>query len=160
MAKFEKASEELVEMFDKVRENTTIPNWVTFEVLCSNKQKQLYKIVKMSDLVETITDGLNFAVVINEEILDELPDDMKEIAINECLAGVTISESQLASLEKPNFSTHTGILQKYGHDPIITLHESIKSLYDAKKQREDEAKAAKKGKRGRKKGAFAPAFAE
>jgi len=30
------------------------------------------------------------------------------------------------------------------------LHESIKSLFDAKKQREDEEKAATKGKRGRK----------
>jgi len=158
MAKFEKGSEDLIELFDKVREKTTIPNWVTFEVLSSGKQKQLYKIVKMSDLVETITDGLNFAVVFNEEILDELPEDMKEIAINECLAGVTISESQLASLEKPNFSTHTGILQRYGHDPIITLHESIKSLYDAKKQKEDEAKATIKGKRGRKPKVFAKVF--
>lgn len=160
MAKFEKGSEELIELFEKVRDKTTIPTWVTFEVLNSTKQKQLYKIVKMSDLVETITEGLNFAVVFNEEILDNLPEDMKEIAINECLAGVTISESQLASLEKPNFSTHTGILQKYGHDPIITLHESVKSLFDAKKQKEDEEKAAKKGKRGRKKGAFNKAFSD
>jgi hypothetical protein len=30
------------------------------------------------------------------------------------------------------------------------LHESIKSLFDARKQKEDEAKAARKGKRGQK----------
>ncbi len=150
MAKFEKASEDVVILFEKIRDTTTIPNWITFEVLCNNKQKQLYKIVKMSDLVEIITDGLNFAVVFNEEIFDQLTDDQKKMAIDECLAGVTVTESQMAQLEKPNFSTHTGVLQKYGHEPIIVLHESVKSLYDQKKQKEDEAKAAKKGKRGRK----------
>ena len=75
---------------------------------------------------------------------------MKEMAIDECLAGVCVDENDAISLEKPNFSTYRGILEKYGHDPIIVLHESIKSLYDAKKQKEDEEKAQKKGKRGKK----------
>jgi hypothetical protein len=151
MAKFEKASEEVIELFDNIVKKTTIPNWLQFEVLCNNKQKELYKIVKMNDLVETITDGLNFAVVFNEEILDLMPDDQKEMAIIECLAGVSVNENDTVSLEKPNFSTYRGVLEKYGHDPIIILHESIKSLFDAKRQKEDEIKAATKGKRGRKK---------
>jgi hypothetical protein len=151
MAKFEKATEEVIELFDNIVKKTTIPNWLQFEVLCNNKQKELYKIVKMNDLVETITDGLNFAVVFNEEILDLMPDDQKEMAIIECLAGVSVNENDTVSLEKPNFSTYRGVLEKYGHDPIIILHESIKSLFDAKKQKEDEIKATTKGKRGRKK---------
>lgn len=149
MAKIEKASEDVLELFEKVRDNTTIPQWIQFEVLCNNKQKELYKIVKTNDIVEILTDGVNFAVVFNEEILGELPDDMKEMAIVECLAGVSVSESDAVSLEKPNFNTHTGVLQKYGHEPIIVLHESIKSLFDAKKQREDEEKAQKKAKKNK-----------
>ena len=150
MAKFVKASEDVEKLFNEVREKTTIPQWIQFEVFCNNKQKKLYDILKMSELVELLTEGVNFAVVFNEEILDALPDDMQEMAIVECLAGVSISDSDAVSLEKPNFNTHTGVLQKYGHEPIIVLHESIKSLYDAKKQREDEEKAQTKGKRGRK----------
>ena len=150
MAKFVKASEDVEKLFNEIREKTTIPQWIQFEVFCNNKQKKLYDILKMSELVELLTEGVNFAVVFNEEILDALPDDMQEMAIVECLAGVSISDSDAVSLEKPNFNTHTGVLQKYGHEPIIVLHESIKSLYDAKKQREDEEKAQTKGKRGRK----------
>ena len=74
MAKIERASEEMVNLFDKVKDKTTIKEWLLFEVLCNNKQKELYKIVKANDLVEVLTDGLNFAVVFNEEIFDQLPD--------------------------------------------------------------------------------------
>lgn len=151
MAKIEKASEEMTSLFFTVKDTTTIPQWLEFEVLCNNKQKEPYKVVKLNEIVETLTEGLNFAVVFNEEIFDQLPDDMKEMAISECLAGICVDGNDKVSVEKPNFSTYRGILEKYGHDPIIVLHESIKSLYDAKKQKADEEKAAKKGKRGRKK---------
>jgi len=147
MAKIEKASEEMVKLFDAVKDTTTIKDWLEFEVLCNNKQKELYKIVKTNDLVEILSNGINFAVIFNEEIFDQLPDNMKEMAIVECLAGVNVNENDAVSLEKPNFSTYRGVLQKYGHDPIIVLHESIKSLYDNKKQLEDQEKAAKKEKK-------------
>jgi len=150
MAKIERASEDVVTLFEEVRNDTSIPHWVVFEVLCNNQQKELYKITKNNDVVEVLTEGVNFAVVFNEEILDALPSDMQEMALEECLAGVGVNDSDVVSLSKPNFNTHTGMLQKFGHDPIITLHESIKSLFDGKKQREDEEKAAKKAKRGKK----------
>ena len=151
MAKFEKATDDVIKLFDGIRDKTTIPSWIQFELMSSNKQKELYKIIKMNDLIETLTNGINFAVVINEEILDQLTPEQQEMAINECLSGVFVSDSDAITLEKPNFSTYRGILEKYGHEPIIVLHESIKSLFDAKKQKEDEAKAANGGKRGRKK---------
>jgi TRAP-type mannitol/chloroaromatic compound transport system substrate-binding protein len=153
MGKIQRASEEMLDLFNKVRETTSIKSWVIFEVFCNNTQKDLYKIVKATDLLEALTDdGLNFAVIFNEQIFDQLPEDMKEMVIIECIAGVSVSETDAVSLEKPNFSTYTGVLEKYGHLPIIRLHESIKSLYDAQKQKEDEEKAQKKAKRGKKKG--------
>lgn len=152
MAKIEKASEELVELFDKIKENnTSIPHWLQFEVLCNNKQKELYKIVKMNDIVEIITEGVNFAVVFNETIFDQLPDNQKEMAIIECLAGVSVSDTDKVTLDKPNFSTYRGVLEKFGHDPIVILHESIKSLFDSQKQKEDEAKAQAKEKKSKRK---------
>ena len=150
MGKIQKASEEMENLFDKVKDTTTVKDWLKFEVLCNNKQKELYRILKANEIVEILTDGVNFAVVFNEEIFDQLPDDMKEMAIIECLAGVVVDENDKISLEKPNFSTYRGVLEKFGHDPIIVLHESVKSLYDSKKQQEDEEKAQKKAKKGKK----------
>ena len=150
MAKIQKASEEMENLFDKVKNSTTIKDWLVFEVLCNNKQKELCKIVKVNEIVEVLTGGVNFAVVINEDIFDQLSDEMKETAIIECLAGVVVDGNDKITLEKPNFSTYRGVLEKYGHDPIIVLHESIKSLYDAQKQKEDEEKAQKKEKKVKK----------
>jgi TRAP-type mannitol/chloroaromatic compound transport system substrate-binding protein len=150
MAKIEKASDEMIQLFEAVKEKTAIKDWLEFEVLCNNKQKELIKIVKTNDLVEVLTNGINFAVVFNEDIFDQLPDDMKEMAIVECLAGVIVDENDKITLEKPNFSTYRGVLEKFGHDPIIVLHESVKSLYDAQKQKEDEEKAQKKESKAKK----------
>ena len=147
MGKIQFASEDVENLFDDVREKTNIPRWIEFKVLCNDKQRELCKIVKMNDLVETLTEGLNFAVVINEGIFDELPEDMQRMAIDECLAGVSVSDSDAVSLEKPDFNTYTGVLNKYGDDSVIRLKESIKSLFDAKKQKEDEERATKKAKR-------------
>lgn len=149
MAKFEETSEDVEKLFDEVRDNTSIPHWVEFRVLSNNKQKEICKIVKANELVQLLTEGLNFAVIVNEEIFNELPIGMKKIVFDEILAGVRVSDSDALSIEKPDFNTYTGVLAKYGDTSIIKLHESVKSLYDTKKQKEDEAKAATKGKRGR-----------
>ena len=139
MAKIEKASDDVKILFEELRDQTSIPQWVEIEVYCDNKQKKdPCKLFKSSDIVEAMSEGKNFAVIINESIFCELPEDMQKLAIDECLAGVGISDKDVLSKNPPDFNTHTGVLQKYGHDPIITMHESIKSLYDAKKQKEAE----------------------
>ena len=92
MAKIEKASEDVVNLFEGVRNESTIPHWIMFELLSNDKQKELYKITKLNDVVEVLTDGVNFSVVFNEEILDGLPADLQQMAIEECLAGVSVSD--------------------------------------------------------------------
>lgn len=149
MAKIERASEDLVELFEQVKDTTNIPQWVKFEVLQNDKQKELYKIVKTNDVVEVLTEGTNFAVIFNEEIFDGLPNDMQKLAVIESVAGVSVSESDAVSLTKPDFCTHTGMLVKFGFDEMIKLRESVKSLFDEKKQREDDEKAASKTGKGR-----------
>jgi hypothetical protein len=152
MAKIEEASKEVINLFDEVRNNTTIPLWIEFGVLNCKKLKQLYKIVKISDVVEPLTDGIDFAIVFNEEILEQLTKEQQKMAIDECLAGISVSETDVVSFKKCDFNTYRGVLEKYNHTPIIVLHESIKSLFDVKKQKEIEAKnnSAPKGKRGKK----------
>jgi hypothetical protein len=151
MTKYEKASEDVESLFDSIRNKTSIPQWIVFEVLCNNKQKSnSVKIVKTNDLTGFLTDGVDFAVTINEEIFQQLPANLQEMAIDEALAGVAISETDALSLAKPDFCTHSGVLHKYGND-VMVMHESEKSLYDKKKQEEDEKKAQAKSKKGEKK---------
>jgi hypothetical protein len=152
MATYLEPSEEIQNLFDKVREASTIPHWIEFGLKVNNKMKSTdgYKITKVNDLMGSFIDGLNFAIVINEDIFGKLPVDLQEIAFAECIAGVSVSDTDAVGLEKPNFTTHTGVLQKFGHEKVIQLKESIKSLYDAVAQAEDEAKAQKKAKRAEK----------
>lgn len=151
MVKFIEVSEKIENLFFEVRDKTFIPSWVEFKIIGNNKQKIICKIVKANELVQLLTEGLNFVIIVNENALLELPDNMIKIVFDEILAGVFVSDSDVISIEKPDFNTYTGLLTKYGDSEIIKLHESIKSIYDMIKQKEDESKSIGKGKRGRKK---------
>jgi len=151
MANFQEASVDVVKIFNEVRDKTAIPQWVEFRVLCNNKQKkEVCKPIKQNDLQQMLSEGINFAIIINENIFNGLPNNMKKMAIDECLAGVTVSDLDTVGYEKPDFNTYTGVLKKYGDTPTLAMHESVKSLYDVQKQKETEEKAATKSKRGRK----------
>jgi hypothetical protein len=147
MVNYEKASEEVVKLFDEIiRDNTNLTGQVEIELLCNDNQKELIKISKLNDLVGKLTEGLNFAVVVNEKIFDQLPIDMQKIALIESVSGISVSDNGTISNNKPDFTTYTGVLQVYGHEAVIRMKESIKSLYDAEKNKEDKEKEAKKAK--------------
>lgn len=150
MANVNVASDELVNLFEKVKEGkTTIPHWIEFKILCNDKQNEIHKINKTNDVVELISDGINFTITFNEEIFDGLPSDMQEMVIEEVLAGVSVNESDAISNKKPDFVTFSGMVKKYGGDEIIKYKESVEALYVQKKEKEDAIKAQTKGKRGK-----------
>ena len=151
MKKLEVASEDVVRIFDEVRDGTTIPQWVEFKVLCNNKQKKdVCKLNKANEVIELLTEGINFVITINESIFDLMPDELQRMEIDKCLAGVEVSESDTLSKSEPDFFAHSGVLKKYGYDKLTVLKESIESLYIKQKEEEDAIKALTKGKRGRK----------
>lgn len=147
MAKYEKVDEEILNVFNDVLENTTIPNWISFELRSNLKQKDVCVIRKNNDLYEELIDGLNFVIIINEEIFENLDVDAQKIVFSEILTGVTISEHDVVGYSKPNFTTYRSVLEKFGHEKIIIVKESIESLFEEKKQREDEEKMNKKKKK-------------
>lgn len=151
MAKYVDVTNETQKTFDEVLENTSIPHWIEFTLKSYSKLKEIYQIKKLNDLVEDLTEGLNFVIIINEDIFEQLDNNHQKIIFDEALAGVSISEQDAVSYQKPNFTTYRGVLEKYGHEEIITIKESIKSLFDAKKQQEEEEKAARKAAKNKKK---------
>ena len=105
MKNYENASEELVKLFNSVLAETSIPTWVEFELRCDNKQKKISNPVKLNDLVYSLTENLNFAIVVNETAFDQLSDEQKRIELRECIEGVSVGETDKVSYEKPNFVT-------------------------------------------------------
>lgn len=150
MANYQQVSDETKKIFMNVVNNTSIPQFVEFELLCNNKQKKkVCKLWKSNDIVETLTNGINFAIIVNEDIFNELTPEQQRIAFDECLAGISVNDNDVISVEGPDFTTYSGVLRKYGQEDVIVFDESVKSLYNKKKIEEEERKAANKGKRGR-----------
>lgn len=138
-------STENQELIDEVLQEVNIPQWVIVKGLCNNKMKDVYRISKSSDVVEKISNGVNFILIINEEIFDELIDEQQKMLIHEAIAGITYDpDKDTIGYNTYDFATYSGILQKYGDSEVIKLKESVKSLFDAKKEREEQEKEAKK----------------
>lgn len=148
MSKYRKPSEELVTLFNEVLNKTSIPQWVEFEILCYEKLNELYKISKLNDAIEEIT-KLNFLVIINDEIFDSLDGQQQYIVLDECLSGISVNENDVISIKKPDITTYSGVLQKYGDNKVISLKESIASLFDQKREKEEQSKQSNKQNRSK-----------
>jgi hypothetical protein len=152
MANLIELMEDTEKLFFEILDNTAIPQWVEIKVFCDNNQKKPYKIQKSNDVVEKISEGVNITIIFNEDILIELPKEMQVMCISEALHGIVVDENDRLKLEKADVETHSGILHKFGQDAVIQMKESIQSLYNAKKVRDDEEKARQrdlKKKKGR-----------
>jgi hypothetical protein len=147
---FEKASDELEELFDIVRDETTLAKFLVFKLLCNVNQKELAKIVRNNELVVLLSEGVDFAIVVNEKAFDMLTPEFQKLALHECLAGISVSDTDVVSLNKPDFTTFTGVLKKFGDNQVIAFKESVKSVFDKIRDEEAQLKAEKGIKRGRK----------
>ena len=150
MANLIKMMDDTENLFYKILDESSIPDWVEFKTFCDNNQKDIYKVVKSNDIVEKLSEGVLITVIFNENILLELPQEMQVMCIKEALHGIVVDDNDRLKIEKPDFVTYSGILSTFGDDAVIQMKESIKSLYDAKKQKEEEEKARIKAEKKKK----------
>ena len=81
-------------------------------------------------------------VVINETVFDQLADVQKVIIADEALAGIHYDiEKDKLVISKTDFSTFSGLLQKYGAEQCIELKELVKLIYAQEKNSEVETEA-------------------
>ena len=154
MANYTDASDETLKLFHEVLDNSAIPNFVEITITVDDalKNKDGYLIRKQNDLNEYLQDGIQVVIVLNEEIFDGLvEEDVKKKLLEEAIGGVEANlETGKVKVNKPDFTTHSGFLEKHGADDVILLKLAIQSLYEKKKEKEDqekaEAKEAKKKK--------------
>jgi hypothetical protein len=141
MAKYEEPFEDTQSMFNEVIEAAGLSQFVNITVLTNNKEKEICKINKANELLKYRT-GDDVIIVLNEKIFEQLPAEQKRIVIEEAIAYISFdTENDKLVITKPDFMAHTGILRKHTFGVIDVVRESIKTLYQAEKQAEEESKA-------------------
>ena len=141
MAKYEEPFEDTQDLYNKLIIAADLSNYVKITILTNNRAKEIFKVNKANELLKYRT-GDDIIIVINEKIFEELTPEQKKIVAEESLASISFdAENDKIIISKPDVVTFSGVLGKYTFETWNTLRESIKSLYDAEKQAEDEAKA-------------------
>jgi hypothetical protein len=139
MAKFEEPFEDTLDLYNEVIKSIGLDNYVNITVLVNNKSKELFKIIKANELLKYKT-GDDIIIILNEQIFEQLTDEQRRIVVEESLASIHYDmENDKLIITKPDVVTFSGVLSKHTFDKWNTLRESIKSLYEAEKQVEDEA---------------------
>lgn len=137
MAKWGEPSEETIKAFNDVLLRTNLENFINIKIIVNDDQKEVGKIKKLTpDIKFALGDDL--LIIVNEVILDQLPEVQKNMYIDELLCGVTFdAENERLNIGVPDVKTHSGFLQKYGYEKYEVMVESIKSLYDKEKENKE-----------------------
>jgi len=142
MAKYEEPFEDTQSLFNEVIDAAGLTQFINITVLTDNKAKKIFNPSKASEVLKYRT-GDDVIIFLNEKIFEQLPADQKRIVVEEAIACISFdSENDKVVITKPDFMAHSGILRKYTFAVIDVVRESIKTLYQAEKQAEEESKAA------------------
>lgn len=146
MAKYEEPFEETQDLYNQLIEQAGLSNFVNITILTNNKAKELFKINKANELLKYRT-GDDIIIVLNEKIFDQLTQEQRAIVAEESLASIHFDgEKDRIVISKPDVVTFSGILAKHTFDTWNVLRESITTLYNAEKEEEDAAAAARTSK--------------
>lgn len=140
MARFEEPYEDIESLFDEVVVNqSTLPPSVNIKLLADNKSKKIFKVSRANDLLKYRT-GDDVIIIINQNIFEQLTDVQKMIVAEEAVAYIAYDmDKDKVLITEPDFLAHSGILRKHTFEVIENVRETIKSLYDADNQAEDES---------------------
>ncbi len=129
-------------IFNKVIDDANLSSKITFAISANNKLKTIGEIKKYSPLFQFRT-NIDVELVLNEEIFEGLPKELKPLVIEELICPVYVNPtSGNVTLEKPDVSTFSGFLKKHGYEKYEILQESIKTLFAKKAEEEQKKKDA------------------
>lgn len=138
MATYETPFEDVEQLFKTVIREAHLENDLVITVISNNAAKKIFEVQKASDLVKFRTEDDVF-IIINETIFEQLTEEQQRIIAEQAVTYISYdSDKGKVVITKPDFIEHTGILEKFGFEKINVLKESIKSLYDADKEKEAE----------------------
>lgn len=138
MANWDNPSDETNKAFDDVLINLDLERYIGIKIIVNNDQKDVGKLMKLNPAVKYAM-GDDLLIIVNEVIFEQLPPLEQNMYVQELLCGVRFdAESVKLIINQPDVKTHSGFLQKFGYDKYEVMKESIKSLYDKKKEDDKE----------------------
>lgn len=142
MATYLEPHEETQTLFNTAIDNANLGNYLNITVVVNDRSKEMFKVVKASDLLKFRTQD-DILIVINEKILDQLEPAQRAIVVEEAVCAIHFdTEHDKLTITKPDVITFSGILSKYTFETWNTIRESIKAIVKAEEDEADAKKAA------------------
>lgn len=147
MAKLELPFPDISDLFDEAVIVADLKRFINVNIIANNSLKDKVCDVKKASPTAKLRSNDDVYIYVNQNIFDALEPLQQQIIIDEALSKISYNpETEAVTILKPDVITHSGVLSKYTFEAWQRLYETIKSIREAEKQAEDEAKAAKSSK--------------
>ena len=128
----DEVDEENLNLVQMVISDSIIANNVTIEVLSDDEGSAPVSAIIENGRVTKLTggdiNGIEVTILLNENIFDHLPQDLKVLAIEEAIHGIHRNAKDKVSKDtEGSFTSYLGFLQKVGTDKFVIYKEAISS---------------------------------
>ena len=139
MSEYYEPNEDTLSVFNATISKSSLPSTLKIAIRSNNREKDLYRIDKTSQLMRSETKK-EIYIVVNELIFEQLEEQHQSIVAEEAVASIvydlekdkiTLKRGDVGITKRGAFS---GILKKYGPETYEVVQESVKTLYNAKKE--------------------------
>lgn len=143
---FHELAEYIVEYFDDLKKNLSIPVDVKYVYQADDKQKTLIKIIKIVDRYSVLL-GADLLVSFNEDYFDQFDDEAKNILIDQELALIQVDyDKGTFKIGRPDLITSSGIIKRYGVEAVERANQVRDLLNQQMEDKESENKQTKNKK--------------
>lgn len=132
MAKWTNPDDETQSIISGVLVNLGLDNLIDTKIIVNDEQKNLFQVSKETP-ANKFAYGYDLKIIVNESIFDGLPHDQKLLAIEEALSGTYYDYDNDKLIVSTPDKVYKSFIEHHGWEKYEVLVESIKSLYDAKK---------------------------
>jgi hypothetical protein len=142
-------TDEVVKLVDKIAEEYDLTNYVDFQVLGTEKGKEVVKVVRANDITESITEREDLvAVIVRTDAFDRVDEKTKEMWLRLEMDKVSYdSEKDKVCIGGQCVTVPIGMAERYGSEAIDAAKLGIYTLA----QIADEKKNAGGGRKRKKK---------
>tara|TARA_Y100001937_G_C7114950_1_gene329701 strand:- start:1615 stop:2046 length:432 start_codon:yes stop_codon:yes gene_type:complete len=139
MSEYYEPNEDTLSVFNATISKSSLPSTLKIAIRSNNREKDLYRIDKTSQLMRSETKK-EIYIVVNELIFEQLEEQHQSIVAEEAIASIVYDlEKDKITLKRGDVGitkrgAFTGILKKYGAETYEVVQESVKTLYNAKKE--------------------------
>lgn len=138
MATFQEVFADTQQLFTNHIDSIDSLREVQIKILANNRLKEIGKVIKANELLKHLTDE-DIIILVNEKIFEQLEEEQKLIVVEELVASIYFdAEKAKISLIKPDFTTYSLLLRKFGYESFDVLRESIKTLFSKENSEEAE----------------------